>query len=134
MSNEIIEQAKSLGVMIQKSKEFNEFKLSKEKMDSDESLNNLRQKFDSYKDKLNKEISQESSDKEKIKSLSDDLRDIYEQINRTEVVCKYESSKKDLDNLVSKVNKIISESAYGCSEGASFESCTGICSTCSGCS
>ena len=134
MNNEIIEQAKSLGVIIQKSKEFNEFKLCKEKMDSDESLNNLRKKFDSYKDELNKEISKELSDKDKIKNLSDDLRNVYEQINSTEVVCKYESSKKDLDDLVSKVNKIISESAYGRSEELSLESCTGMCSTCNGCS
>ena len=131
MSSEIIEQAKSLGVMIQKSKEFDEFKSCKEKMDSDESLNDLRKKFDSYKDELNKEISKEESDKEKIKELSDNLRSVYEQINDTEVVCKYESAKKSLDDLVSKVNKIISESAYGRSESLSFDSCTGICSTCS---
>lgn len=133
MSSEIIEQAKNLGMLIQKSKEFNDFKISKQKMDSDENLNNLRMKFDSCKEELNKEVSKESSDKDKIKKLSDDLRSMYEQINDTEVVCDYESSKKALDELISSVNSIISESAYGRSESSSLGSCTGDCNTCGGC-
>ena len=133
MSSEIIEQAKNLGILIQKSKEFNNFKISKQKMDSDENLNDLKMKFDSCKEELNKEISKESSDKDKIKKLSDDLRSMYEQINDTEVVCDYESSKKALDELISNVNSIISESAYGRSEFSSLGSCTGDCNTCGGC-
>lgn len=133
MNNEIIEQAKSLCLLIQKSKEFNDFKTSKQKMDSDEDLNGLRMKFDSCKEELNKEISKELSDKEKVKRLSDNLRSIYEQINDTEVVCSYESSKKTLDALVSSINSIISESAYGRSDPSLLGSCTGDCNNCGGC-
>ncbi len=133
MGNEIIEMAKELGAKIQKSKEFLDFKSFKEKMDSDENLSNMRKEFNNIKENLNKEISQENSDKDKIKDLSNKLRDMYEKINDTKIVCDYEKAKKSLDLLVSNVNNIINESAHGTFNESLLSSCSGSCSTCDGC-
>lgn len=133
MSKEILEMAKDLGVKIQDSQEFLRFKSCKEKMDSDESLVNLRKEFDKIKEDLNEEISKEDSDKEKIKELSDSLRNMYEKINNNKSVSDYDIAKKELDNLVNKVNLIINESAHGKFDQSLFDSCSGSCSTCGGC-
>ena len=133
MGNEIIEMAKELGVKIQKSKEFLDFKFFKEKMDSDEELSSMRKDFNNIKEDLNKEISKENSDKEKIKDLSNKLRDMYDKINETKIVCEYELAKKNLDLLVANINNIISESAHGSFSESLLNSCNGSCSTCDGC-
>ncbi len=133
MGNEIIEMAKELGAKIQKSKEFLDFKSFKEKMDSDENLSNMRKEFNNIKENLNKEISQENSDKDKIKDLSNKLRDMYEKINDTKIVCDYEQAKKNLDLLVNNINNIINESAHGTFSESLLSSCNGSCSTCDGC-
>lgn len=133
MENEIIELAKELGAKIQKSKEFLDFKSFKEKMDSDEHLSDMRKEFNSIKESLNKEISKENADQDKIKQLSGNLRNMYEKINDTKIVCEYESAKKNLDLLVSNVNNIINESAHGTFSESFFPSCSGSCSTCDGC-
>lgn len=133
MKNEIIEMAKELGAKIQKSKEFLDFKFFKEKMDSNEELSSMRKDFNNIKEDLNKEISKENSDKNKIKDLSNKLRDMYEKINETKVVCEYELAKKNLDLLVLNINNIINESAHGSFSESLLNSCNGSCSTCDGC-
>lgn len=132
MNKDIINSAKEIGMKIQNSNEFLNMKDSKEKMDSDESLNDLKQKFNSLKDEINKEMCTENSDKDKIKQMSDDLRNLYEQINDHKSVAKYELNKKCMDDLVSKVIEIINDYAYGKSSLAHF-SCLGDCSSCGGC-
>lgn len=133
MENEIIELAKELGAKIQKSKEFLDFKSFKEKMDSDEHLSDMRKEFNNIKELLNKEISKENADQDKIKQLSGNLRNMYEKINDTKIVCEYEFAKKNLDLLVSNVNNIINESAHGTFSESFLPSCSGSCSTCDGC-
>ena len=81
MNKDIIKSAKKIGMQIQSSDEFVNLKNSKEKMDSSQSLMDLKQKFNSLKDEINKEMSVENSDKDKIKQMSDDLRSLYEKIN-----------------------------------------------------
>lgn len=132
MNKDIINFAKELGTKIQNSEEFLNMKNSKEKMDSDGSLNNLKQKFNLLKDEINKEMCTENSDKDKIKQMSDDLRNLYEQINDHKLVADYELSKKNMDILVSKVVEIINDYSYGKSNLSSF-SCFGDCSSCGGC-
>ena len=132
MNRDIINSAKELGMQIQNSDEFLSLKNSKEKMDSDESLNNLKQKFNSLKDEINKEMCIENSDRDKIKKMSDDLRSLYEQINDHASVAEYELSKKNMDDLVNKVIEIINEYAYGKFSNSTF-SCFGDCLNCEGC-
>jgi len=127
MDNEILDMARDLGLKIQRSKEFSDLKSSKENMDSDNTLQNLREEFDKIKEELNKEISNSESNKQLIKDLSDKLRNTYEQINDSQSVCKYESAKKEIDNLVNEVINVIKSHAYG-----KFESLAGACSLCSG--
>ena len=133
MNKEIMEMAKDLGIKIQKSKEFLDFKLLKEGMDSDEELASIRKEFDSIKNSLNEEISKEDSDRDTIKKLSDELRDAYDKMNSFESVCKYENAKKNLNELVNEVNTVINESAYGKFYQSSFASCNGSCESCEGC-
>ena len=94
MNKDIINYAKEIGMKIQNSNEFLNMKNSKEKMDSDKYLNDLKQKFSSLKDEINKEMCVENSDKDKIKQMSDDLRILYEQINDHASVAEYELNKQ----------------------------------------
>lgn len=133
MNNEILNMARNLGLEIQKSKEFSNLKTSKEKMDSDESLVKLRQEFDSIKENLNKEISDNGSDKQTIKDLSDKLRTTYEQINDSNTVSEYESAKKEIDELVNEVINIIKSHAYGKFESLEYGSCSSCSGDCGNC-
>ena len=132
MNKDIINYAKEIGMKIQNSDEFLNMKNSKEKMDSDESLNNLKQKFNSLKDEINKEMCNENSDRNKIKQMSDDLRTLYEQINDHKSVAEYELNKKIMNDLVSKVIEIINDYSYGKSNLSAY-SCFGDCESCGGC-
>lgn len=132
MNSEILEMSKKLGEKIKESDEFLDFKNSKEKMDSDKSLSSLKESFDNKKEELNKEISLENYDKDKVKNLSDELRNLYEKINETPSVKEFESSKEKLSIFIKNINEIIYETAYG-KDNPFFSECTGSCDSCTGC-
>ena len=67
LKKEISEMAKKLGNCIKESDEFKNFKLLKDKMDSDANLVSLRKLFDDKKEQLNSEISKDDYDKDKVK-------------------------------------------------------------------
>ena len=132
MNSEILEMSKKLGEKIKESDEFLEFKSAKEKMDSDKNLSSLRELFDNKKEELNNEISLEDYDKDKVKNLSDELRNLYEKINETLSVKEFESSKEKLNILIKSINELIYETAYG-KDNPFFSECTGSCDSCAGC-
>ena len=132
MNSEILKMSKKLGEKIKESDEFSKFKSSKEKMDNDKELLSLRESFDSKKEELNKEISADKYDKDKIKNMSDELRNIYDKINKTPSVIEFEASKEELNILIKNINEIIYESAYG-KDNPFLSSCNGSCDSCMEC-
>lgn len=130
MKDKILDMSKKLGNFIRNSEEFKNFKLAKNKMDSDKNLVSLKETFEGKKQELNDEISKDDYDKKKVKTLGDDLRLIYEKINNFPSVSEYESSKEKLDSLISEVNSTIYENVYGSDYSTK---CAGDCDSCSGC-
>lgn len=133
---EIIEAARALGAEIQKDERFIAYAKAKLENDSNQELQNAIGEFNTVRMNLDMEMSKDTQDEEKIKELNQKLRQVYTGIMSSESMLKYNTAKADLDAMLNDVNSIISQ----CVEGADpatcepeTHSCTGSCSSCSGC-
>ena len=84
---------------------------------------------------LDKELSSEEQNGEKVKQLNGELKDIYTKIMGSESMMNYNIAKQELDALVNQINAIITLTVNGedpmtCDISSG---CTGSCSSCSGC-
>ena len=81
--------------------------------------------FDGFKD----------MEENKLKELNSDLRKTYSKIMENENMISYNTAKQELDFVLKRVNAIIMQSAEGQDpETTDYEeSCSGSCSSCSGC-
>ena len=72
---------------------------------------------------------------EKIQSLNEEMRGYYQTVMESESMINYTNSKREVDDLIQKISKILSASVEGIDPDSVdvTESCTGSCSSCSGC-
>ncbi len=133
---EIIEAARNLGAAIQKDERFVAYAKAKLANDNDETLQNQIGEFNTIRMNLDREMSNETQDEEKIKELNEKLRSIYTQVMSSKAMLDYNTAKAALDALLNDVNSIIMQCVDG-ADPATCEpethSCTGSCSTCGGC-
>ena len=132
----IIEAARALGEAIQKDERFIAYAKAKLANDSDEDLQEAIGAFNTVRMNLDKEISKETQDEDAIKDLNERLRVIYSSIMSSSAMLEYNTAKSALDAMLNDVNSIIMQ----CVEGADpstcepeTHSCSGSCSSCSGC-
>ena len=84
---------------------------------------------------VNTEASKDERDENKIQKLNDELRELYSEIMQNATMIAYNEAKQEFDILLNRINAIIIQSAQGEDpETADYqESCSGSCSSCSGC-
>ena len=131
----IIEKARELGSMIQDSDDFAAFLVAKTAADKNTELQDLLGQFNLKKLDLNRAMTAEEVDKDKITALNKDIRDIYDKIINNPLMAAYTTTKVELDKTVNFVDRIILGSAagedpYGIEEE---DDCAGDCSSCAGC-
>ncbi len=131
----IIEKARELGSMIQDSDDFAAFLVAKTAADKNEELQDLLGQFNLKKLDLNRAITSNDVDKEKVSELNREIRDLYERIIQNPHMIAYTTTKEELDKTVHFVEQIILGSAagedpYGIEEQ---DACAGDCSSCGGC-
>lgn len=132
---DIIELSREIGRQLQKDEKYIALGIAKQTSDEDEVLQKLIGDFNLKRLAINNEASKPDRSDEKLQSLNKELREIYSQIMQNENMIAYNNAKNEFDTLVQRVLAIISQSAEGDDpETTDYSpSCTGSCSTCSGC-
>ena len=131
---DVIELTRQLGAAIQADERYKNYMAAKTANDNDEDLQADIGEFNLIRISLDKELSSDNKDDEKVKELNQKLRSTYSAIMLTPSMIAYNEAKTALDELLNDVNSIITMSANG-EDPATCEPshCTGSCSTCGGC-
>lgn len=132
---DVIEITRQLGVALQQDETYIKYAIAKEKNDQDKDLQNLIGEFNLLRLTLNNELNNENKDDEKIKEINQKLKDCYNTIMQNKSMAAFNNAKNELDTLIKKINAIIELSIKG-EDPLTCEpdtSCSGSCSSCSGC-
>ncbi|NLK70566.1 MAG: YlbF family regulator [Clostridiales bacterium] len=132
---DIIEKARELGKMIQQDERYKAYYDAKEKNDKDEELQALIGEFNLKRVDLNREMSKDDKDMERLRELDSEIKSLYGKIMANPNMEVFNDAKNAMDELLSQINTIITASANGedpetC---ATQSSCGGSCAGCSGC-
>lgn len=131
----IIEKARELAKLIQADPSYKALNDAREKNDNDAELQDLIGKFNLKRIELNQAMSESERDQDKINAADAELKEIYQKIMTNENMIAYDKATNELSLIVNKVNRIISGAANGEDPDTidTEASCTGSCSSCSGC-
>ncbi len=132
-----IEKARELGMAIQADEKYINYHKAKELNDNDEALQEMIKEFNLKRVQLNAEMSKADKSQEKISQIDGEIKSLYGNIMANENMNAFNTAKTEMDNLLAQVNMIITMSANGedpmtCPTEVP-SSCSGSCSSCSGC-
>ena len=132
---DVIEKVRELGKAIQQDERFIRYAKAKLANDNDKDLQAAIGNFNITRMELDREISSENKDDEKVQKLNDELRRVYGEIMSAPAMVEYNTAKAEIDSMVNDINVIISKCLDG-EDPATCDTnsgCTGSCSTCGGC-
>ena len=132
-----IEAARALGAAIQQDERYLRFQAATKASDSDTELQNKIGEFNMLRMNLSNEMQKENKDADKMTSLDNDIKALYDEIMAMPTMVAYNDAKAGLDDMLGSVNYIISMSANGedpmtCPDHAP-SGCSGSCASCGGC-
>ena len=132
---DIIDLTRKLGKLIQEDERYIKLQITQQNSDNDAELQKLIGDFNLKRMNVNTESSKDERDENKIQKLNDELRELYSEIMQNATMIAYNEAKQEFDVLLNRINAIIIQSAQGEDpETADYqESCSGSCSSCSGC-
>ncbi len=133
--NAILEKARELGKLLQADPAYKNMVVAREKNDNDTELQDLIGKFNLKRIELNQAMSEADRNQDKINAVDAELKAIYQKIMENENMHAYDKATNEMNLLMNKVNRIITGAANGEDPDAidTEASCTGSCSSCSGC-
>lgn len=132
----LIEMAKEMGEAIQMDQRFIRTQMAQAAADEDEALQGLIGEFNLKRLAVNNEYSKEEKDDAKIRELDMELREIYGRLMENENMKAYQAAKAELDEVLGRVNRILTLSAQGedpQKADVELSGCSGNCSSCAGC-
>lgn len=132
---DVIKMARDLGAELQKGDAYIGYSVAKEAADNDAELQKLIGEFNLKKVKMSEEIQKEEKDEAKLQEINEELKKIYNDIMNNPNMIAYNTTKGQLDKVLNFIQQIIVYSANGEDPYTVEEesSCTGSCSSCSGC-
>lgn len=134
---DVIEITRQLGHAIQQDERYIAYNAARRASDEDERLQTLIGEFNLKRLAINNLASSANPDNEKMQALNSELRTVYAEIMSNENMKAYDNAKNALDELLQRVNAIISQSAEGENpDTADYDpsaSCGGNCASCGGC-
>ncbi|MEG0179034.1 MAG: YlbF family regulator [Oscillospiraceae bacterium] len=137
MAKDAVTLFKEAAVQLQKEEAYVALDAARQKNDNDESLQQMIGDFNLARMDLNTEISKgDDKDTERVSTLNAKVNDLYNNIMQNESMTIYNECKTELEAVMNYVNAILSTAANGgdpMTVEAPSESCTGSCSSCSGC-
>lgn len=132
----VIEITRELGKALQSDEKYTAYYAASAAVEADEELQKLIGEYNLCRMQLNTEMSKAEKDSDKIAKINEEFRSIYGRIMGNANMVAYNSAKADMDDLLNKINSIITLCANG-EDPATCEpathSCSGSCSTCGGC-
>lgn len=134
-NNIIIEKTRELAKLIQADPAYKNLIDAREKNDNDAELQDLIGKFNLKRIELNQAMSEAERNQDKINAADAELKEIYQKIMSNENMIAYDKATNEMALIMNKINRIISGAANGEDPDAidTEASCTGSCSSCSGC-
>lgn len=132
----LIEMAKEMGEAIQMDQRFIRTQMAQAAADEDEALQGLIGEFNLKRLAVNNEYSKEDKDDAKIRELDMELREIYSRLMENENMKAYQTAKAELDEVLNRINRILTLSAQGedpQKADVELSGCSGNCSSCAGC-
>lgn len=135
MNEEIISLAREIGRRIQEDEYYKNLESARIASDEDEELQRLIGEFNLKRIAINEEGMKKDKDQTKIQSFNNEMRVIYSSIMENENMLAYNDAKVKLDNLVGRINAIITQSAQGENPYTTDvrRGCSGDCSGCNSC-
>ena len=109
---------------------------AREANDKDEALQDMIGEFNLARLDLNNEISKDERDDAKVAELNAQVNELYSKIMSTGSMAAYNEAKAEAEALISYIDAIINTAMNGgdpMTVQEPSESCTGSCSSCSGC-
>ncbi|MEG2595984.1 MAG: YlbF family regulator [Ruthenibacterium sp.] len=137
MAMDAITMFKQAAVQMQKEEAYVALNGTRERNDNDEALQTMIGDFNLARMDLNSELSKsEDKDQDKITELNTKVNALYNDIMTNESMAAYNEAKEELEGVVNYINAIINTAVNGgdpMSVEAPSASCSGSCSSCSGC-
>lgn len=132
---DVIKCVRELGKAIQQDERFIRYAKARLENDNNQELQAAIGKFNIIRMDMDRIMSSEEKDENKIKELNEELRRVYGEIMSAPAMVEYNTAKVELDQMMSEINTVITKTLEGedpetCETAAA---CTGSCSTCGGC-
>lgn len=133
----MIELAREIGKQLQKDEKYLALQMAIQATDEDEELQNMIGEFNLKKLAINNEATKSERDEEKLQQLNKEMRQVYAQIMVNEKMKAYHKAQGEVDELVKRIQTIISMCANGedpeTADYVQSSGCSGSCATCGGC-
>ena len=133
---DVIELTRELGKAIQQDERFLAMQIARQNSDNDDELQQLIGEFNLKRMAINNEAAKDDRDETKLQQLNSELRDTYAKVMQNKNMIAYNEAKELMDNMLKRINAIISISAEGGDPeiaDLTEEACAGSCSSCAGC-
>ena len=125
---DIFELAATLGDELKKHELLIALETARKNYEADKALNALMVEYEVQQIAMQKETSQPEFDTHMIDMIQDRINELYKSITENEVYLALEKAQNDVNELMNKVNGIITAHITGEEPG-----CTHNCATCRGC-
>jgi len=132
--DEVIRLTRELGKAIQQSEKYLNYVQARKDNDADDELTGFISKINLIQASYQQEASREDASEDKLKAYDDEFRQVYAQIMSNETMKKFESSRKEVDDMMNYLTGILAL----CVNGEDPETCepapagcSGSCSSCS---
>ena len=133
---DVIELARELGKAIQQDERFLAMQIARQNSDNDDELQQLIGEFNLKRMAINNEAAKENRDEAKLQQLNSELRETYAKVMQNKNMNAYNEAKELMDNMLKRINAIISISAEGGDPeiaDLTEDTCGSSCSSCAGC-
>lgn len=132
---DVIKSVRELGKAIQQDERYIRYAKARLENDNDKELQASIGEFNIVRMELDREMSEDEKNDEKVKELNEKLRKIYGEVMASPAMVNYNTAKVEIDQMMNEINTIISKSIDGEDpETCEIESgCSGSCSSCGGC-
>ncbi|MBQ8752143.1 MAG: YlbF family regulator [Clostridia bacterium] len=134
--DQLIEMAKEMGEAIQMDERFIRTQMAQAAADEDEELQGMIGEFNLKRLAINNEYTKDEQDGEKLREMEHELRAVYARLMENEHMKAYQEAKSELDQVMSRINRILTLSAQGenpYEADVDPSGCSGNCGTCGGC-
>ncbi|MEG1447919.1 MAG: YlbF family regulator [Oscillospiraceae bacterium] len=131
---DVISLTRELGKAIQQDERYLNLVKTKEANDADQGLQKQIAQFNELRIELNKEISKEEKDNDKLTELDKEIQGVFAEIMKNENMVKFNEAKGEIDKMMKFINEILMGTMNGENPDEIQEhQCTGSCSSCSSC-